>query len=73
MHEVMKKMFGLDRSLVEHILLIKRNFRPHKQLPRRMTIEVTLLVKKEIKRLLKIGFRRIAKNVEWLSIIVSFQ
>ena len=41
-----------------------------KQQPQRMTLEATAKVKEEIERLLKAGFIKIAKYVEWLSNIV---
>ncbi|GMP94840.1 hypothetical protein CsSME_00044128 [Camellia sinensis var. sinensis] len=63
-------MSGLNRSLVEQKLPIKLNHMPHKQPPRRMTNEVTLIVKDEIERLLKAGFIRTTRYVEWLSNIV---
>ncbi|XP_028123902.1 uncharacterized protein LOC114320988 [Camellia sinensis] len=58
-----EEMLGLDRALVEHRLLIRDNIIPHKQSPRRMTIEVTLLVKEEIERLLKACFIRTVRNL----------
>ncbi|XP_028058615.1 uncharacterized protein LOC114262456 [Camellia sinensis] len=67
-----EEMPGLDRTLVERRLPIKGNFLPHKQPLRRMTNEVTLLVKEEIERLLKVGFIRIARcpgalgTFEWI-------
>ena len=61
---------GLDRSLVEHRLPMKPNFKPYKQKPRRMGSEVIQKVKEEILRLLKAGFIRTAKYVEWRSNIV---
>ncbi|XP_028080287.1 uncharacterized protein LOC114281895 [Camellia sinensis] len=66
-----EEMPGLDRALVEHSLPIKGNFFPHKQPPRRMTNEVTLLVDEEIKSLLKAGFIRTNRYVEWLSNIID--
>ncbi|GKV52448.1 hypothetical protein SLEP1_g59025 [Rubroshorea leprosula] len=45
------EMPGLDRKLVEHKLPIAEGFRPYKQPPRRMSVEVTLKVKEEIERL----------------------
>ncbi|GKV39528.1 hypothetical protein SLEP1_g47286 [Rubroshorea leprosula] len=64
------KMLGLDRNLVEHRLPIRPDFKPFKQPPRRMSPEVTLKVKEEIERLLKVGFIRTSRYVEWLSNVV---
>ena len=61
---------GLDRSLVEHRLHMKPNFKPYKQKPRRMSPEVIQKVNEEILRLLKAGFIRTIRYVEWLSNIV---
>ncbi|GKV11349.1 hypothetical protein SLEP1_g22613 [Rubroshorea leprosula] len=61
---------GLDRNLVEHRLPIKEDFKPFKQPPRRMSPEVTLKVKEEIERLLKVGFIKTSRYVEWLSNVV---
>ncbi|GLU07027.1 hypothetical protein SLE2022_240070 [Rubroshorea leprosula] len=63
-------MPGLDKNLVEHRLPIRPDFKPFKQPPRRMSPEVTLKVKEEIKRLLKVGFIRTSRYVEWLSNVV---
>ncbi|GKV34835.1 hypothetical protein SLEP1_g43177 [Rubroshorea leprosula] len=64
------EMPGLDRNLVEHRLPIRSDFKPFKQPPRRMSPEVTLKVKEEIERLLKVGFIRTSRYVEWLSNVV---
>ncbi|CAL2271996.1 unnamed protein product [Prunus armeniaca] len=63
-------MPGLPRSLVEHELKIREGFRPFQQSPRRFSIEVQLKVKEEIEQLLKAGFIRTARYVEWLANIV---
>ncbi|GKV50531.1 hypothetical protein SLEP1_g57234 [Rubroshorea leprosula] len=57
---------GLDRNLVEHRLPIRPDFKPFKQPPP----EVTLKIKEEIERLLKVGFIRTSRYVEWLSNVV---
>ncbi|GKV20231.1 hypothetical protein SLEP1_g30388 [Rubroshorea leprosula] len=64
------EMPSLDRNLVEHRLPIKEDFKPFKQLPRRMSPKVTLKVKEEIERLLKVGFIITSRYVEWLSNVV---
>ncbi|GKV18516.1 hypothetical protein SLEP1_g28883 [Rubroshorea leprosula] len=65
------EMPGLDRNLVQHRLPIREDFKPFKQPPRRMSPEVTLKVKEEIERLLKVGFIRTSRYVEWLSNVVT--
>ncbi|KAM1778999.1 hypothetical protein ACFX12_040426 [Malus domestica] len=63
-------MPGLDSTLVEHKMSIKETDKPMKQAPRRMSKEIEEKVKEEIKRLVKAGFIRPAKYVEWLANIV---
>ncbi|KAM1041827.1 hypothetical protein ACFX2C_030957 [Malus domestica] len=64
------EMPGLDPTLVEHRMPIKEGFKPIKQAPRMMSKEIEEKVKEEIKRLVKAGFMRPAKYVEWLANIV---
>ena len=64
------ELLGLDRTLVEHRLPIKKEHIPHQQPPRRMANEVILKEKEDIKRLLQAGFIRPVRYVEWLSNIV---
>ncbi|KAM2563613.1 hypothetical protein TB2_011996 [Malus domestica] len=64
------EMPGLDRTLVEHELHIKPGCKPFRQPPRRFSIEVQLGIKDELVRLLKAGFIRTARYVEWLANIV---
>ena len=63
-------MPGLDRGLVEHRLTIRLEFHPFQQPPRRMSKEVKLKVKEEIKKLLKAKFIKSTRYVQWLSNIV---
>ncbi|KAM3000897.1 hypothetical protein FF2_037258 [Malus domestica] len=63
-------MPGLDRTLVEHELRIKPGFKPFRQPPRRFSTEVQLSIKDELVQLLKAGFIRTARYVEWLANIV---
>ncbi|KAM1283668.1 hypothetical protein ACFX13_027331 [Malus domestica] len=49
---------------------IKEGYKPVKQAPRRMSKEIEEKVKEEIERLVKAGFIRPAKYVEWLANIV---
>ena len=64
------EVLGLDRTLVEHRIPIKKEHLPHQQTPPRMANEVILKVKEEIKRLLQAGFIRPVRYIEWLSNIV---
>ncbi|KAM1863353.1 hypothetical protein ACFX14_003715 [Malus domestica] len=64
------EMPGLERTLVEHELHIKPGCKPFRQPPRRFSTEVQLGIKDELVRLLKAGFIRIARYVEWLANIV---
>ncbi|KAM1758776.1 hypothetical protein ACFX11_007869 [Malus domestica] len=64
------EMLGLDRTLVEHELRIKPGCKPFRQPPRRFSTEVQLGIKDELVRLLKAGFIRTARYVEWLANIV---
>ncbi|CAN6561920.1 unnamed protein product [Malus baccata var. baccata] len=64
------EMPGLDSTLVEHRMPIKEGYIPVKQAPRMMSKEIEEKVKKEIERLVKAGFIRPAKYVEWLANIV---
>ena len=52
------EMPKLDKGLVEHYLPIKIEFHHFQQPPRRMSKEVELKIKEEIKKLLKAKFIR---------------
>jgi hypothetical protein len=65
------KMPGLDRSIVEHWLPIKLDFKPYKQPPRKIYKDEGLAdVKKEVERLIEANFIRPCRYVEWISNIV---
>ncbi|KAM2127807.1 hypothetical protein ACFX1R_007669 [Malus domestica] len=64
------EMPSLDSTLVKHRMPIKEGHKPVKQVPRRMSKEIEEKVKEEIERLVKAGFIRPAKYVEWLANIV---
>ncbi|CAN6679239.1 unnamed protein product [Malus baccata var. baccata] len=62
-----------DATLVEHRMPIKEGYKPVKQAPRRMSKEIEEKVKEEIERLVRLvkaGFIRPSKYVEWLANIV---
>ena len=52
------EMPGLDRSIVEHRLPLKKGFRPFQQRARQMKAEVLEEVKKEVEKMLDAGFIR---------------
>jgi hypothetical protein len=67
------EMPGLDRSIVEHRLPLKKGFRPFQQRACQMRTEVLEEVKKEIEKMLEVGFIRPCMYVEWISSIVPIQ
>jgi hypothetical protein len=67
------EMPGLDRSIVEHRLPLKKGFQPFQQWARQMTTEVLEEVKKEIEKMLEAGFIRPWRYAEWISSIVPVQ
>ena len=66
------EMLGLDRSIVEHRLPLKKGFRPF-QRARQMKSEVLEKVKKEVQKLLDAGFIRPCRYAEWISNVVPVQ
>jgi hypothetical protein len=67
------KMPGLDRSIVEHRLLLKPGFQPFQQRARQMKAEVLEEVKKEVEKMLVAGFIRPCRYAEWISSVVPVQ
>ena len=67
------EMPGLDRSIVEHRLPLKKGFRPYQQRARQMKAEVLEEVKNEIKKMLEAGLIRPCRYAEWISSIVPMQ
>jgi hypothetical protein len=63
-------MPGLDRSIIEHRLPLKKGFRPFQQRARQMRTKVLEEVKKEIEKMLEAGFIRPCRYGEWISSIV---
>jgi hypothetical protein len=64
------EMPGLDRSIIEHRLPLKKGFRPFQQRVRQMRAEVLEEVKKEIEKMLQTGFIRPCRYAEGISNIV---
>ena len=67
------EMPGLDRSIIEHRLPLKKGFRPFQQRARQMKAEILAEVKKEIEKMLKAGFIRPCRYAEWISSIVPVE
>jgi hypothetical protein len=67
------EMPGLDRSIVEHRLPLKKGFRLFQQRANQMRTEVLEEVKKEIEKMLEAGFIRPCRYAEWISSIVPVQ
>jgi hypothetical protein len=65
------EMHGLDRSIIEHRLPLKKGFQPFQQWARQMRTEVLEEVKKEIEKMLEAGFIRPCRYAEWISSIVA--
>jgi hypothetical protein len=66
-------MPGLDRSIVEHWLPLKKGFQPFQQRARQMKAEVLAEVKKEVEKMLEAGFIRPCRYAEWISSVVPVQ
>jgi hypothetical protein len=67
------EMPGLDRSIVEHRLPLKKGFWPFQQWARQMRTKVLEEVKKEIEKMLEVGFIRLCRYAEWIFSIVPIQ
>jgi hypothetical protein len=64
------EMPGLERSIIEHQLPLKKGFQLFQQWARQMRTEVLEEVKKEIEKMLEAGFIRPCRYAEWISSIV---
>jgi hypothetical protein len=67
------KMPGLDRSIVEHRLLLKKRFQPFQQRARQMKAKVLEEIKKEVEKMLEAGFIKPCRYAEWISSVVPMQ
>jgi hypothetical protein len=63
------KMPGLDRSIVEHRLPLKKGFWPFQQRARQMKAEVLAEVKKEVEKMLEVGFISRARELNFVMIL----
>jgi hypothetical protein len=61
---------GLNREMVELKLPIRPDKKPVKHIPRRFAPQILPKIKEEIERLLKCGFIRTARYVDWLANVV---
>src|SRR5215218_3746717 len=66
-------MPGLDRSIIEHRLPLKKGFRPFQQRARQMKAEILEEVKKEIEKMLNAGFIKPCRYAEWISNVVPME
>jgi hypothetical protein len=66
-------MPGLDRSIVEHRLLLKKRFQPFQQRARQMKAKVLEEIKKEVEKMLEAGFIKPCRYAEWISSVVPMQ
>jgi hypothetical protein len=67
------EMPGLDRSIVEHRLPLKKGFWPFQQWAHQMRTGVLEEVKKEMEKMLEAGFIKPFRYAEWISSIVPIQ
>jgi hypothetical protein len=67
------EMLGLSRDLVEHVLPIKKVFRPFKQAPRNYSPKLLGRIKEEIERLLEAKFIQTCRYADWVSNIVPVE
>ncbi|XP_074299519.1 uncharacterized protein LOC141630637 [Silene latifolia] len=65
-----KGMPGIDREIVEHRIPIKPGFKPVKQKLCRMRSELSLKVKEEIDKQLKVGFIKVSEYSHWVANVV---
>jgi len=65
-----KDMLGLDKNFMVYNLVVKEGAVPVKQKSRKMHFQVSLLVKKEIEKLLEAGFIRPIGYSKWMANVV---
>jgi len=65
-----KEMPGLDPKVAVHRLSIKKGVSPKKQPQRRFRPELVLEIKKEVNKLIEVGFIREVKYLTWIANIV---
>jgi hypothetical protein len=67
------EMPNLSKELVEHRLLIKRGFKPYKQLARNFNLKIIGRIKEEVDQLLQARFIRPCRYAEWVSNVVLME
>jgi hypothetical protein len=67
------KMPGLSRDLVEHMMPIKKGFRPYKQPAKNYSMRLLGRIKEEVERLLQANFIRMCRYAELVSDIVPVE
>jgi hypothetical protein len=67
------EMPGLNRSIVEHRLPLKKGFWPFQQQMRQIKAEVLEEVMKEVEKMLEAEFIRPCRYAEWISSVVPLQ
>jgi hypothetical protein len=67
------EMLGFNQELLEHTLPIKPGFRLYKQPPRSFNLELLGRIKEKVEQLLKAGFIRTCRYVDWISNIVPME
>jgi hypothetical protein len=63
----------LGRGLVEHMLPIRKGFRPQKQPARNYNPDLLARIKEEVEQLLEAGFIWTCRYSEWISNIVPVE
>ena len=63
----------LDENFVVHNLVVEKGAIPIKQKPWKIPFQVSLLMKKEIEKLLEVGFIRSIDYLEWMANIVPIK
>jgi hypothetical protein len=67
------EMPGLSREPVEHTLLLKSGFRPHKQPARGFSLGMVKRIKEEVDQLLEAKFIRTCRYAKWVSNVVHVE
>jgi hypothetical protein len=67
------EMSGLSKELVEHVLPIKKGFKPYKKPSRNFSLELLGRIKEEVERLLEAKFIRTCHYVKWIFNIVPME
>ena len=66
-------MSRLDENFMVHNLVVEEGAVPIKRKPRKMPFKVSLLVKKEIEKLLEVSFIKSIDYSEWMANVVPIK